>query len=131
MARLVLDQAFDRGSLAEMRAAVARSANDLGASAAQSDHLVLVASELVTNAIAYAGGSGRVRVWSNGTALYCRVSDEGPGIPDAATKGIVRPSPDSVSGRGIWVARSLAESIDIDTGPGGTSITVMMRLTPP
>src|SRR5687768_12191763 len=128
MARLALDQAFDRGSLPQMRAAVAKSATDLGASAVQTDHLVLVASELVTNAISYAGGTGRVRLWSNGTALYCQVSDEGPGIPDSESKGLIKPPPESTNGRGLWVARALAESIDIDSGPDGTSVTIMLRI---
>jgi anti-sigma regulatory factor (Ser/Thr protein kinase) len=131
MARLALDQAFDRGSLPQMRKAVARCAVDMGATPVQADHLVLVASELVTNAIAYAGGSGRIKLWLNGTALYCQVSDEGPGISAPSDLGIRRPPPQALSGRGLWVARSLAETIDIETGPSGTSVTVMVRINSP
>jgi anti-sigma regulatory factor (Ser/Thr protein kinase) len=128
MAQFPLDQAFGRASLHRMRAAVATCANDLGATPAQADHLVLIASELVTNAITYAGGSGRVRMWRHGSALYCQVTDEGPGMPEPESKGVARPDPVAPSGRGLWVARSLAESIDIETGAKGTVVTVMLRV---
>lgn len=131
MARLALDQAFDRDSLPQMRLAVAQCAREMGATPVQADHLVLVASELVTNAIAYAGGGGRIKLWLNGTALYCQVTDEGPGIDTPAKLGIRRPPPEALSGRGLWVARSLAESIDIETGPSGTAVTVMVRISSP
>src|SRR5688572_18829327 len=58
-----LDQTFERGGLYSVRAAVAAHASSLGASPSQVGHLVLIASELVTNAVTYGGGSGRIRLW--------------------------------------------------------------------
>ena len=124
-----LDQTFERGRLYSLRAAVSAHASALGASRAQVGHLVLIASELVTNAVAYGGGSGRIRLWREDSRVKCEISDRGPGIPETTDLGFHQPAASSQSGRGLWVARTLSDEIDIVTGDTGTTITVSMKLT--
>ncbi len=124
-----LDQAFERGGLYSVRAAVAAHASALGASPSQVGHLVLIASELVTNAVAYGGGTGRIRLWREESRVRCEISDKGPGIPETTDLGFRQPAVSSQSGRGLWVARTLCDEIDIVTGPSGTTVTVSMNIT--
>lgn len=89
---------------------------------------MLIASELVVNAISHGGGRGRLRLWRDGGNLYCEVSDGGPGIPDPANAGLNQPTPGRPGGRGLWVVRSIAEAVEIQTGPAGTTITACLPL---
>jgi anti-sigma regulatory factor (Ser/Thr protein kinase) len=124
-----LDQTVERGGLYSVRAAVAAHASSLGASPSQVGHLVLIASELVTNAVTYGGGSGRIRLWRENSRVHCEISDTGPGIPDTIDLGFTQPAAASQRGRGLWVARTLSDDIRIVTGPSGTTITVSMAVT--
>ncbi|HCT78079.1 MAG TPA: hypothetical protein DGT23_16180 [Micromonosporaceae bacterium] len=123
-----LEQPFERGDLYRVRAAVAAHASELGGSPMQVNYLVLIASELVTNAIAYAGGHGTIRLWRADSQLHCEVSDDGPGIPNAQTQGLQQPPASAQRGRGLWVARKLADGLEITTGTSGATVTVTMRL---
>jgi anti-sigma regulatory factor (Ser/Thr protein kinase) len=123
-----LDQTFESGGLYSVRAAVAAHASALGASTAQVGHLVLIASELVTNAIAYGGGRGRIRLWHMQSQVHLEVSDNGPGIPGSTDLGFVQPAAASQRGRGLWVARTLSDNLVIVTGESGTTITVSMTV---
>ncbi|GIH11112.1 hypothetical protein Rhe02_91790 [Rhizocola hellebori] len=123
-----LDQTFERGGLYSVRAAVAAHASSLGASPSQVAHLVLISSELVTNAIAYGGGNGRIRLWREASQVHCEISDRGPGIPESTDLGHNQPAAASQRGRGLWVARTLSDDIKIVTSSAGTSVTVSMTV---
>jgi anti-sigma regulatory factor (Ser/Thr protein kinase) len=121
-----LDQRFDADALFALRSAVAAHAMELGAGRFVDD-AVLVAHELSSNAVRHGGGSGRLRLWRSGDHLYCQVSDCGPGIADPEFAGVSRPSPSEPGGRGLWIARQLAQ-LQIDSAPAGTTVTAAMAL---
>jgi anti-sigma regulatory factor (Ser/Thr protein kinase) len=121
-----LDQPFDEEALFTLRSAVAAHASELGAGSALPD-MILVAHELSSNAVRHGGGRGRLRLWRAGNHLYCQVSDSGPGLSDAERAGTRRPSPAVPGGRGLWIARQMAE-VEIETGPDGTNITAAIPL---
>lgn len=121
-----LDQPFDADGLFSLRSAVAAHASDLGADRAVND-TVLVAHELSSNAVRHGGGSGRLRLWRDGDRLYCEISDAGQGMADPSHTGTSRPSPSVPGGRGLWIARQLAE-VAIETGPEGTTVTAVLSL---
>jgi anti-sigma regulatory factor (Ser/Thr protein kinase) len=123
-----LEQGFEHGGLYALRATVAAHASALGASAVRVEHLVIVASELATNAIAHAGGGGSLRLWRDGDQLYCQVTDSGPGIPEPRTVGTEPPPPHVPGGRGVWIARQLCDDLEIAAGPDGTTVTAMIDL---
>jgi len=121
-------QAFDRDGLYAVRAAVSAHAVHLGAQPERVRHLVIIASELASNAVRHGGGRGRLRLWRGDSALRCEVSDDGPGIPDPAGAGRRQPSPLASSGRGLWVVRQLSETMSIECDPRGTRVTAEVPL---
>src|ERR1700736_3340522 len=66
-----LDQVFDGGSLAALRAAVAAHGVQAGLAEGQAGDLVLAVHELAANAVRHGAGNGRLRVWSDGAVLRC------------------------------------------------------------
>jgi anti-sigma regulatory factor (Ser/Thr protein kinase) len=127
--RVSLDQSFDVGGLHALRAALVARASELGVTPARLDRLLLVCSELATNAIRHGGGAGRLRLWraERPSAIVCEVSDRGDGIGDAEI-GRVPVEPTAVGGRGIWICRQLADAFSIRPAYPGTIVTVSINL---
>jgi anti-sigma regulatory factor (Ser/Thr protein kinase) len=117
----VLDQRFDGDDLFALRSAIVAHAAAL-VDEDTAEEMVLVAHELVTNAVRHGGGTGRLRMWAAGGRLWCEVSDQGPGLADPAFAGTRLPDPTVPGGRGLWIARTMSDLI-IGTGPGGTTVT--------
>jgi anti-sigma regulatory factor (Ser/Thr protein kinase) len=127
--RVPLDQRFVRGDLYAVRAAVAAHASALGGGQDDVENLVIVASELATNAIVHGGGGGRLRLWSVDGMLAMQVADDGPGFADADHAGLRRQDPAAPGGRGLWLARQLCSQVRIHADDAGTAVTVAVRLT--
>jgi signal transduction histidine kinase len=123
----VLDLGFGSSGLSGVRSTVGQWAGMLLGGAVAVDDLLLVVNELCGNAIRHGGGQGRVRLWTDGYLVMCRVTDSGPGIGEAEAQGLVRPALDIAGGRGLWIARRLAD-LRIDTGPSGTTVTATLPL---
>jgi anti-sigma regulatory factor (Ser/Thr protein kinase) len=122
-----VDQPFDADGLYAMRATVAAHATNLGAGPVLVDQLLIVASELATNAIRHGGGSGRLRVWREDARLHLEVSDRGPGMPDP-TAGSKPPDQMATEGRGLWICRQLVADLRVATGLRGTTVTAVVGL---
>jgi anti-sigma regulatory factor (Ser/Thr protein kinase) len=123
---VAVDQPFSADDLYSLRAAVVAHAGSLGAPPVQVERLLIVASELATNAIRH-GGGGRLRLWRQHTRLHLQVSDDGPGLADH-TVGSKPPAPMAAGGRGMWICRQLADDLHITNGPLGTTITATLDL---
>lgn len=123
-----VDLSFDLAGLHALRSTVAAHASQLGATETELDALVIIASELATNAIRHGGGAGRLRLWHDEDHLFVQITDEGPGIGHPSA-GEALPSPDRVGGRGLWIVRSLSDELLVGPGPGGrgTRVTVQRR----
>jgi anti-sigma regulatory factor (Ser/Thr protein kinase) len=80
-------------------------------------------NELTTNAVRHGGGRGHLELRRTGEFLHCRITDRGPGMP-AGRRFDVPPPPRALSGRGLWMAHQIAASLDIDSRPSGTSVTL-------
>jgi anti-sigma regulatory factor (Ser/Thr protein kinase) len=126
-ARDSLDQTFDVDALYMLRSALIAHGSELGAREAEVDRLVLVASELATNAVRHGGGTGRLRLWRSSDQLVCEVSDKGAGIsnPDIGA-GPVEPT--AMGGRGLWICRALSDTITIAAGRPGAIVTVTIAI---
>ncbi|MGB8960432.1 MAG: sensor histidine kinase [Pseudonocardiaceae bacterium] len=101
-----------------------------GAACAMSDQdtddIVIAVDEIATNALEHGQPPARVRGWTTPAALFIQVDDRGrSNIP--ATTGYHRPATDARRGRGIWIARHLADVLTTHADPAGT--TVAMRFT--
>jgi anti-sigma regulatory factor (Ser/Thr protein kinase) len=123
-----LTVAFGPGDLVTLRARVTAYAAEFAGGDCLDD-IVLVAHELATNVIRHAGGHGRLRLWWSGTQIVCRVSDTGPGLPQPVPSMAEPPSALLPGGRGLWIARRLA-NLHIDTGPAGTTVTAQLPCRP-
>jgi len=126
---VALDLWFDLDRLPVVRAAVAAHGARWGAPRDRVAHLVIIASELASNAIRHGGGHGRLRMWRADDAVHCAVSDEGTGLADPDTAGTVVPPVLSASGRGLWIVRQLAASMHVHTTVRGTTVTAVLPLT--
>jgi len=127
-----VDQAFDVDGLYSVRATVAAHASHVGATESDLEALVIIASELATNAIRHGGGSGVIQVWHDDEYIYVQVTDQGSGIADP-TMGNVLPDPQRVGGRGMWIVRNLSHTLLVRPGPTGrgTCVTAQVRRRDP
>jgi len=122
-----LDLRFEAPSLYAVRSSVAAHAAGLGATPEVMDRVLIVASELSTNAIRHGGGAGRVRLWATDGRIYCEVSDTGSGLADLDS-GTKRPDPRAPGGRGLWISRQLGDDFAISSSPEGTTVRVAIAL---
>jgi anti-sigma regulatory factor (Ser/Thr protein kinase) len=130
-----LDQTFCEDSLYSLRNAVAAHGTALGLSAPRVADLVLLAHELASNAVRHGGATpadpARLRLWSTATppAVICEVTDNGPGLVDPDHAGTEPVAVTAGDGRGLWIVRQVADTVDIAAGPAGTRITATFLLT--
>lgn len=128
---IALEQGFDREGLYALRAAVAAHASHLGAAPDRVSHVVIVVSELASNAVRHGGGGGRLRLWRVDGAIHCEIRDTGPGLADPDTAGTTAPPVLAIGGRGLWIVRRLSATVRIDADAAGTTITATVPLALP
>jgi anti-sigma regulatory factor (Ser/Thr protein kinase) len=116
----------NRGSLGEVRDAVALHAAAAGLSADRTADLVLTANELATNSVRHGGGYGTLRVWADAGAVVCEVRDQGR--LDDPLAGRVEPSTVTEGGRGLWMANQLCDLVQIRSFADGVAVRVHQRL---
>src|SRR5512142_178978 len=129
-ARSMLDQPFDGDDLQRLRRDVAGHAEHLGVPVSRVENLLLVTSELATNAVRHGGGHGRLRLWARGPFVYVQVSDGGPGLADPHA-GSEPPDPLATDGRGLWICRQVCSQLIIacqGQGRPGTSIIAVLTI---
>ncbi|SDY15330.1 Anti-sigma regulatory factor (Ser/Thr protein kinase) [Micromonospora pattaloongensis] len=129
--RLLLDAPFEQRDLVALRQAVAAHADRAGLPTARVAELVVVASELVTNAIRHGDGRGRLRLWTADGMLHCQVTDDGPGFAGDAPVRPRRPEPGAVGGRGLWLVAEFCDALTVDSTAEGTTVTAAMALLTP
>ena len=123
-----LDLAFDSGMLSVLRARVHVHACRAGMPGDQAADVVLAVHELAANAISHGGGSGRLRIWGLAGVLHCQVDD---GDPPAPGDPVLLSWLPEVTGHGLWVARRVADQMQIASGPRGTRVTVTFHARGP
>jgi anti-sigma regulatory factor (Ser/Thr protein kinase) len=112
--------------LAAMRRVVRRCARQVGLDEERAADLVLAADEAVANALQYGAGTARLQVWVQDRRIVCEVADRG--VLDEPLAGRVRPTSDSIRGRGLWVVNQLCDLVELRPGPLGTRIRMHMDL---
>ncbi|MET0191402.1 MAG: ATP-binding protein [Pseudonocardia sediminis] len=126
----VLDAPFDRYSIRAIRDRLLSYATSCGLSGFDRYKLLLVATEIMTNAVFHGGGRGTIDVERRGDRLVLRITDHGPGIPRRHRTESPRPHPGRVRFSGLWLVRQICERVDIDSGPGGTTVLLTYALPP-
>jgi anti-anti-sigma factor len=134
---LILDQAFDAGSLYTLRAAVAAHATEAGLPPGRADDLVIAVHELAANAVRHGAGHGRLRIWRSDQALRCEITDDGQ--PDAQDTQDTQGPQDTQKapewrtepGHGLSLVRQVADQTSLHSGRDGTSATISFALAAP
>ena len=140
----LLDVVFGWADFARLRRQVAAQCAAAGLTGTRLDDFVLAVHEIAANAIVHAGAGGRLILRRAASGLRCLVADTIP-------KGTVScPAPRSAdmretaaaaaagtepgepigadSGRGLWLAATLADELSITSGPDSTIVSLYMRL---
>jgi anti-sigma regulatory factor (Ser/Thr protein kinase) len=120
---------FDVAQLAVARSLVADRAAHAGLASGRSQQLVLAVSELTSNSVRHGGGAGRLRVWREGETLLCEVHDAGR--IEVPLAGRVRPRPEQLTGRGLWLVNQLCDLVQIRSDQTGTVARLHMDLLRP
>ena len=58
----------------------------------------------------------------------CVVIDGAPGMADPDNAGRQRAAVAASAGRGLWIVRQVADTVDIASGPDGLTVTVTFGL---
>jgi anti-sigma regulatory factor (Ser/Thr protein kinase) len=107
-----------------VRELVGGEASDMGD---RGDDVMLAVHELVANALR-AAGAAEVSTWAvNGTRVW-EVADPGPGLHHASA-GYAPPPLDLTGGRGLWLARSLADDLLVRPHGPGTAMRLLFART--
>lgn len=115
---LPVSRAADLGDLAR---AVASWAGSREFSDLAIDDVVIAVVEIATNGLVHGVPPVRVRAWWRGGTLVAQVDDAG-GRPLPALAGYVAPGANPAAGRGLWLARQLADVVSVHTEAGTTSV---------
>jgi anti-sigma regulatory factor (Ser/Thr protein kinase) len=116
---------FATGTLGAVRAFVAAHAAAAGLGELRGSDLVLAVNELATNSVRHAGGQGVLRVWHEGDALVCEVSDTGAIVEPLA--GRRRPGEDQVGGHGLWMVNQVCDLVQVRAFATGGAVRLHMR----
>lgn len=127
----LVSQEFEERDLHALRQAVSAHAARVLTDDRVED-MALIAIELASNAIRHGGGRGRLRLWTTPDAVYCQVSDDGPGFPDSTYPSRQRPEASASGGRGLWLVLHFSDALTVDNDvDGGATVTAMIAVGEP
>jgi anti-sigma regulatory factor (Ser/Thr protein kinase) len=137
----LIDIVFGWADFAKLRRLVTRQCAAAGLTGTRLDDFVLAVHEIAANAIVHAGAGGRLVLRRVANGLRCLVSDTIPknaASCPAPRSGEIRDLPTGSgepgepigadSGRGLWLAATLADELSITSGPDSTIVSLYMRL---
>ena len=112
-----------------LRHAVVSCATRAGLAGDRLDDFVVAVNELLTNAVRHGGGAGHLALWREDDAVVCQVTDRGTGLPAPRGDKPDRPAMDEPGGWGLWLAGELTDTLDLQSGPDGTTVRISTRLS--
>ena len=124
---VLLHREFDRDAVTGARHDVAGYASEAGLAGTRLDGFVVAVNEIMTNTVRHGGGRGVLRLWRTSAGLRCEIHDGGTADP-ARLNGHVLPPTSATGGRGLWLARHLCDSFDVETGDKGTRVRLTMSI---
>jgi anti-sigma regulatory factor (Ser/Thr protein kinase) len=114
---------LDVTELGGLRSAVGAWTAEHGFSEDATEDVMVAVVEVATNGLRYGGAPVRVRAWHQGGTLLVQC-DDGGNEPIPVTAGYYRPDPlgGAAGGRGLWLARQLADVVTVSSAPGRTMV---------
>lgn len=119
----LLEELKVNGSLRPVRELVERVSEEAGLLRERAEEICLVVNEIATNAILHGQPPVRVRAWDDDPTILFEVTDTGSG-PNDPLQGFIPPDPGQLDGKGLWLARQLADRLEIATSAEGTSVRI-------
>ncbi|MFF8726270.1 anti-sigma factor RsbA family regulatory protein [Streptomyces sp. NPDC015171] len=117
---------FDADGLPGARRFAVERAARFGLSGIRVEDVNLIVAELTTNSVVHGGGSGGLRIWSDGGQVVCEVRDRGHLSDPLAGR---RPAERGrLGGRGLLMVHYLADLVRIHTDPDGTAVRCYIGL---
>jgi len=107
-----------------VRDRVARAAMAHGLDDGRASDLVLSVNELAGNSLRHGGGAGTLRIWTQGRALICEITDTGR--IDKPLVGRERPTTDQERGFGLWLVNQLCDLVQLRTFDTGSVVRLHM-----
>jgi anti-sigma regulatory factor (Ser/Thr protein kinase) len=92
------------------------------------EDLVLAVTELAANSVRHGGGRGILRIWRDGDTLVCEVRDRGRIADPLAGRHI--PDPEWLNGRGLWIANTVCDLVQVRSSTQGTAVRLHMSVKP-
>jgi serine/threonine-protein kinase RsbW len=124
----LLRLAFDRDAITGARHDVAGCAADAGLNGRRLDGFVLAVNEIMANAVRHGGGRGEIQLWRTAAGLICQIRDSGNGALAFRFNGYGLPPTSATGGRGLWLARRMCDSLEIESGGAGTTVLLRMSI---
>ncbi|MER5253094.1 MULTISPECIES: ATP-binding protein [unclassified Streptomyces] len=126
----LLELPFTMADLARLRLQVTRRSEDAGLCDPRLSDFVLAVHEVASNAVVHGGGKGRIHLAYTGDGLRCVIADSGPGLapPEPSAPVGLPDSDEAESGRGLWLARALADHFEVAACATGTTVTLVALL---
>jgi anti-sigma regulatory factor (Ser/Thr protein kinase) len=115
---------FELDSVGEVRQLTRQYAAELEGERAED--LVLAVAELAANSIRHGGGRGILRIWHDGDTLVCEVRDRGRIRDPLAGRHI--PDVEWLGGRGLWIANSVCDLVQVRSTAQGTAVRLHMAV---
>lgn len=109
----------------DARALVQRVHGGAGIDRQKVDDMAVAVTEVVTNAWQAGAQHVDVACWYVDGEAGVQVDDDGPGLRDPLA-GYRRPAPSDERGRGLWIARQLADVLDVWPHDRGTAVRLRL-----
>ncbi|GAA4964719.1 ATP-binding protein [Actinoplanes utahensis] len=114
---------YEVAELSALRSMLGAWTAEHGFTVQATEDVMVAVVEVATNGLRYGGAPVRIRAWRHGATLIVQCDDAG-GHPIPVTAGYHRPHPLAAvtGGRGLWLARQLADVAVMSSAPGRTSV---------
>jgi anti-sigma regulatory factor (Ser/Thr protein kinase) len=111
--------------LSEIRYFTEARAESAGLPAERATDLLIAVNEIAANSLRHAGRPPWVRAWRGRDGLVVELAD--PGHVADLLAGRRTPSPESESGRGLWLANQLCDLVQLRSSAAGTRVRLHVR----
>jgi anti-sigma regulatory factor (Ser/Thr protein kinase) len=123
--KTAIERSVDRGTIDNARWFVTSFGRKAGLPAARLIDLEIAVTELATNSIRHGGGTGTLRVWTEGDLLVCELADAGHLTDPLAGR---RPSDGGHEGHGLLLVNHVVDLLRTHTDPAGTAMRIYIGL---
>lgn len=116
-----IELGFGSRNTAVLRRVVTAQGREAGFDHERVESMIAAVNEIASNSIRHAGGRGSLRTWHDPAALTFEVRDSGR-LEDPEGAGRVQPPVGQIGGYGLYLARQLADEMQVRSDGGGTAV---------